>query len=478
MPELITFSSRVGTNANFALSVNDAGHVVGHSLTDDGYRAFYFDGAGPINLGGWGGTNSFGTGINISNLIVGFSESTNGSTAVLFDGQAWNIGNLGGASTYPTGINVSNIVVGDASTTNGETHAFRYDGAGIADLNAIAQTTDFTLISARAINNDGAIVGKGTTNGAEQAFLFTGTNLTAIPLLATATNGEAFALNTQLSVVGTDGTLAGGRAFLWKGGSLYDLNSCIDPSYSGIIREATGINDSGAIVGWASVHGEVHALLLKPNQAPSIAITSPTNGSSFVSPVDFTLTASAADDVSVAKVEFYSSSKLITTKTAAPYTAVLSDVTAGNYAFTAVAYDNLGTTSTSDVVSVTVSLPETGSLKCWLKADTLVLTNGAAVTTWTDSSGNGNNGTGSGANAPTFLTNQIGGLPVIKFDGTNDYLTLPGFLSSATAAEAFIVLKPDGSSSGPLWTFSTNYSVTPTTPRAFPTTSAAQTWFP
>ncbi len=421
----------LGTNSNFALSINDAGHVVGHSLTDDGYRAFYFDGAGPLNLGAWGGTNSFGTGINISNIIVGFSESTNGSTAVLFDGQAWNIGNLGGTYTYPMGINVSNVVVGEATTTNGESHAFRYDGTVIADLNTVAQTTDFTLIAARAINNDGAIVGKGTTNGTEQAFLFTGTNLTAIPLLATATNGEAFAINGQNSVVGTGRTTGGGRAFLWKSGTIYDLNSCIDPSYNWTLREATGINDSGKIVGWADVQGETHAFLLTPNQPPSVAISSPANGSTNSAPLDLTISVSASDDVTVSKVEFYAGTQLLSTKTSAPYTITWPHVRVGDYSLKAVAYDNLNCASTSAPVTITVTLPRTVDIQSWLKADLLNLTNGAAVTTWTDSSGKNNSPTQStSSKRPTFQTNQINGLPALRFDGTDDTLEYSKILAT------------------------------------------------
>lgn len=62
----------------------------------------------------------------------------------------------------------------------------------------------------------------------------------------------------------------------------------------------------------------------------------------------------------------------------------------------------------------------------WLRANDLALANGAAVTSWTDVSGNGLTAVSSGvaAEEPTFNTNAVNGiLPAISFDG-GDYLNL------------------------------------------------------
>src|SRR4051812_19518760 len=62
-------------------------------------------------------------------------------------------------------------------------------------------------------------------------------------------------------------------------------------------------------------------------------------------------------------------------------------------------------------------------LKLWLKADSLSLNDGDAVTTWTDSSGNSNTASqGTAANKPTYKTAVLNALPVVRFDGSNDYL--------------------------------------------------------
>ena len=246
------------------------------------------------------------------------------------------------------------------------------------DLNAIAQATNFTLTAARAINTSGVIAGWGTTNGALQAFQLNGTNLTVIPLLSGATNGYASAVNSN-SIVGACGTTNGLRTFLWQGGNLYDLNDRIATNSGWVLREANGINGAGQIVGWGNINGEVHAFLLTPNQAPTVSITSPSNNTTNAAPVDLTITATASDDVAVARVDFYVGTKLIGSSTTVPYTATWLDVCVGAYALSAVAYDNLGISTTSAVVNVIVTLPAAANLKCWLKPESLNLNNGAGV---------------------------------------------------------------------------------------------------
>jgi len=95
-----------------------------------------------------------------------------------------------------------------------------------------------------------------------------------------------------------------------------------------------------------------------PNQAPAVALTAPVNGSAFTAPAAFSLTATAADsDGTVAKVEFYQGATKLGEDAAAPFAQAVSGLAAGSYSFTARATDNLGATTASAAVSVTVSAP-------------------------------------------------------------------------------------------------------------------------
>lgn len=64
-------------------------------------------------------------------------------------------------------------------------------------------------------------------------------------------------------------------------------------------------------------------------------------------------------------------------------------------------------------------------LVAWYKADALAISNGNPVSSWTDSSGLGNHATQNGSSRPTFITNAINSLPVVRFDGSNDNLGFP-----------------------------------------------------
>jgi glucose/arabinose dehydrogenase len=90
------------------------------------------------------------------------------------------------------------------------------------------------------------------------------------------------------------------------------------------------------------------------NTPPTVAITSPTNGASFTSPANVPITASANDpDGSVTNVAFFEGATFLGGTNNTPYT-VTASLAAGSHALTAVVTDNLGLSSTSSVVNVTV----------------------------------------------------------------------------------------------------------------------------
>jgi hypothetical protein len=94
------------------------------------------------------------------------------------------------------------------------------------------------------------------------------------------------------------------------------------------------------------------------NNPPTVGITSPFSGATFIAPANVTVSASASDlDGTIAKVEFFAGSTLIGTDTLAPYSVTWSSVPAGTYSLTAKATDNAGAARTSSAVSITVNSP-------------------------------------------------------------------------------------------------------------------------
>jgi len=99
------------------------------------------------------------------------------------------------------------------------------------------------------------------------------------------------------------------------------------------------------------------AVAITVNALPTVSITAPTAGATFGAPANITVTATAADaDGTIAKVDFYQGAILLGTATASPYTIQWTNVATGSYSLTAVATDNLGGTTTSTAVAITVNV--------------------------------------------------------------------------------------------------------------------------
>jgi hypothetical protein len=91
------------------------------------------------------------------------------------------------------------------------------------------------------------------------------------------------------------------------------------------------------------------------------------------------------------------------------------------------------------------ALPVQNGLVMHLDANSIAgLTNGQIVTLWQDTSGSGNDATiGTGVvNNPTYVTNALNGLPVVRFGANNCYFTFPEIANIRTV---FWVLKEDAS---------------------------------
>ncbi len=114
--------------------------------------------------------------------------------------------------------------------------------------------------------------------------------------------------------------------------------------YMLFILDANGVPSVASMV-------NVHA-----NSLPMVTLTQPADGATFSSPATVDLAATASDsDGTVAKVEFFNGTTKLGEDTTAPYGFTWSGVTPGTYTLTARATDDLGGTTTSAAVTITVS---------------------------------------------------------------------------------------------------------------------------
>jgi len=97
------------------------------------------------------------------------------------------------------------------------------------------------------------------------------------------------------------------------------------------------------------------------DQPPIVSITAPSSEAAFTAPASITVSASAGDDGTIAKVDFYANETLIATTTSRPYSFSWRGVDAGSYSLTAVARDDSGNTtasSTRDIIVRSATLPK------------------------------------------------------------------------------------------------------------------------
>ena len=178
--------------------------------------------------------------------------------------------------------------------------------------------------------------------------------------LTSPNSGASFVAPANVSLVATasdsDGTIA--RVEFYEGTTL--LGSANAQPYSfnwanvgpgNYTLTAKAIDDKGASTTSLSI-----GIVVTSNAAPSIALTSPSQGATYSAPAAITLIANASDsDGSIARVDFYQGATLLGSASSAPYTYSWTNVSAGSYALTARAIDNQGAATPSSVVNVTVS---------------------------------------------------------------------------------------------------------------------------
>ncbi|HLK61095.1 MAG TPA: hypothetical protein VKU00_31320 [Chthonomonadaceae bacterium] len=271
---LLTRAARA-QNSSEALAINNAGVIVGWSTASDGYTHAVQWASGTNTpaalpmLSGW--TNSVATAINNASpaLIVGYANNESGAQHAV----AWSSGTMidlgtlsGGASSQALGVNSSGVVVGWSTNSAGQKHAAQWANGAVTDLGTYG--TD-AVSSATAINEVGEAV--GWSGIMETSPVFMGANavtwssgrisvLSELQIksgkLAHGQGGDALAINNNAKpvIVGADGFWQAGQPYTyldyaaveWTGKT---VSAIVNVGWDALYL-ATGVNDSGQVVGW------------------------------------------------------------------------------------------------------------------------------------------------------------------------------------------------------------------------------------
>lgn len=293
LTDLGAFGSCGGACTNRANAINNAGQVVGYAWSPalSATRAFVSASGGAlVDLGDLpqGGNYARADAINALGVVAGqgsgqyVEHPTYGNQsfnhAVVFatagDPVDLEAHAEGTQVNIARGINDLGVVVGDRQTSNGvRAIVWAADGTPL-NLGALWGTSGATNSFARDVNNLGQValqmpLGGGLSTAAIWQPL---TGFTDIGRLGGATTASANAINDAGVVVGT----AGLRAFAWSfADGLLDLNTRLDPVLGAgwLIMDATGISESGLIVGraFSSTLG-YRAVMLSPVPEPASAL--------------------------------------------------------------------------------------------------------------------------------------------------------------------------------------------------------------
>ncbi|MEO9174879.1 MAG: hypothetical protein ABI317_05135, partial [Gaiellales bacterium] len=234
----------------------------------------------PVSIGTLGGAYASAAGINDSEEVVGFSETTTVNQQHAFvwtpAGGMIDIGTLGGDTSFATAVNASGVVVGWSMTaSNLAEHAFRWTPAsGMVDLGALILRGSS---DARGINDSGEIVGSASTSTSVQTS--DAVSWTAAGKIVDL-GGLPSSLSSVASAVSNSGQIVGGSAIsnverlfsYTPSGGMVELDGL-----GGSYPEIAGVNDSGTIVGTSTnAAGQEHATLWQPADAPPVAPARPT----------------------------------------------------------------------------------------------------------------------------------------------------------------------------------------------------------
>ena len=253
-----------GTNESEVAGVNEQGHCVGwlhNGVPGNAGYAFFCDGQTtetflPPPEGNYTSANAIGPDDTIVGCCGDTQHGDPAEEACLWrGGQFISLGPiLGTPESDAADINDAGLITGwMGNAMIHDAHGFVWDGEEVLDIGVIAG--GYTAVP-KAINNCGEVRGYGKVphedppGWQKHAFLWSEGEMTDLGLLPTFTRSLAYDLNDWTQVVGacTRSEQLHDTAFLWQGGSMFDLNDLTPPEFDVHLYGALAVNNMGQII--------------------------------------------------------------------------------------------------------------------------------------------------------------------------------------------------------------------------------------
>jgi len=257
--------------------INANGDVAGLADAGGFTRGFVYRNGTMTDIGSLGIGLSTIDDLNNNGHVVGYSlDDAFQAVAFFFDGTTMHgLGTLGGAVSRAWSINDSGVIVGEADNDDGVTRAFIYTNGVMSDLGTLG-TGEFSW--AININNAGYILGysefdSNRIDGAIRAFIIPpGGAMTDLGTLG----GEVsvpIAMNSHGHVIGdAENDLGETVPFLYKNGTMVNINTLLPPDSGWVLLTAFHINDAGQISGYGFLNGQISYYILTPgDNVPPVA---------------------------------------------------------------------------------------------------------------------------------------------------------------------------------------------------------------
>ena len=297
-------------------------------------------------------------------------------------GGGYNIAYIAAGEWLKYTVNVTaagkfDFAVRVAATSNGKSMHIEMDGVNITGSIAIPNTGDWQVWQTVTVPNITLTAGIKImkvvmdTDGFNlnyvnvTASVTTPANVAPTVSLTVPVNNATYTAPASVTLTAnaadSDGTIA--KVEFFNGSILLATDASAPFTYAwtnvaagNYTLTAKATDNSNAVTTSSAVTITVTVATPPANVAPTVSLTAPANTATYTAPASVTVSANAADsDGSIAKVEFFNGSTLLTTDAFAPYTYTWTGVAAGTYTLLAKATDNSGAVTISSGVIITVS---------------------------------------------------------------------------------------------------------------------------